>query len=475
MPPTQSNIQNTVDQAKELLNQEVGLSPALKAVILLLMDFLSALSSSHAKNSRNSSKPPSTDPNRTKTPKSSTGRKPGGQKGHKGTTLAPFDDPDDVVQLTVNRQLYSHLGKGKSVGTQQRQIIDVHISRFVTQYSAEIVEFEDGTRIVADFPDGVNCPVQYGNSVKAAAVYLSQFQLLPYDRLTDYFTHQLEIPISAGTLVNFDTKAADMLESFENICKLNLQLAAAMNVDETGVNVNGKGHWLHVCATPFWTLYAVHQSRGKKAFDEIGVLAEFDGVLIHDHWKPYYSSRPDLLHSLCNSHHIRELVFAHEQDGQAWAEKILQFLIDLNDAVDDAGGALSKEEQVKRIRTYRRILKQANIECPPPDESKRPAGKRGLLKRSKSRNLLERLINYEGDVLRFMTEIYVPFTNNLAENDIRMTKVQQKISGCFRSEMGAKNFCRIRGYLSTCRKHGVNPTDALELLFEGKLPDFCLA
>lgn len=473
MPPTQSNIQNTVDQAKVLLNQEANLSPALKAVVLLLMEFLIVLSSNQARNSRNSSKPPSTDPNRLKKSKSPTGRKPGGQNGHRGSTLEPFDDPDEVHQLKVDRSLYRQHGKAKSVGTEQRQIVDIHISRFVTEYSAEIVEFEDGTRVVADFPEGVNSPIQYGNSVKAAAVYLSQFQLLPYARLTDYFSDHLDTPMSAATLVNFNNKAFDLLESFENICKLKLQDAVAMHADETGVNINGKGHWLHVCATPLWTMYGVHSKRGKEAFDEMGILAEFEGVLCHDHWKPYYASCPDQLHSLCNSHHIRELVFAHEQDAQAWAEKILEFLVELNETVNDAGGVLDGEEQKKKIKQYRRILKQADSECPPPDESKRPPGKRGKLKRSKSRNLLERFIKYEADVLRFMTNIDVPFTNNLAENDLRMTKVQQKVSGCFRSLQGAKTFCRIRGYLTTCRKHGVSPTDALNLLFDGKLPDFC--
>lgn len=179
------------------------------------------------------------------------------------------------------------------------------------------------------------------------------------------------------------------------------------------------------------------------------------------------------MHSLCNSHHLRELTFAHEQDSQRWAAKLRQFLLDLNQQVIGADGVLTEEEQTKATTRYRRILKQAQSECPPPDESLRPAGKRGRMKRSKSRNLLERLISFEEDVLRFMTAVPVPFTNNLAENDLRMTKVQQKISGCFRSFHRAEVFCRIRGYLTTCRKHNVSYTEALNLLFQGRLPDFC--
>lgn len=473
MPPTQSNIQNTIEQAKTLLSEDTNCSPALKAVFLLLMDFLVVLSANQAKNSRNSSKPPSSDPNRAKKPKATSQRKPGGQPGHAGKTLEPFELPDEIQQLKVDRRLYRSHGKGRYVGTEQRQIVDIQITRFVTQYDAEIVEFEDGTRIVADFPDGVDRPVQYGNTVKAAAVYLSQFQLLPYARLADYFEQQLDIPVSTGSLTNFNTKAFELLDTFDNLAKNKLRGADVMNADETGVNINGKGHWLHVSATTLWTHYETHQKRGKEAFDDIGILAEFDGILCHDHWKPYYACCPSVLHSLCNSHHLRELTFAYEQDGQAWAEKIYLFLLKLDEMVNDAGGVLDSNEQKKQIKRYRRILKQGEIECPPPDESKRPPGKRGRLKRSKSRNLLERLVDFEDDVLRFMTNRHVPFTNNLAENDLRMTKVQQKISGCFRSLQGAQIFCRIRGYLTTCRKHGVNPTDALNLLFDGRLPNFC--
>jgi len=437
------------------------------------MNFLEVLSASQAKNSRNSSKPPSSDPNRPKNPKNKSTRKPGGQHGHRGITLEPFEQPDETLQLKVDRRRYRQHGKGQCVGTERRQIVDIQISRFVTQYDAEIVVFEDGTRIVADFPAGVNRPVQYGNSVKAAAVYLSQYQFLPYARLADYFDQQLGIPISTGSLANFNTKAFELLETFEDIAKRKLQESEVLNADETGININGKGHWLHVSTTALWTHYAIHKRRGKEAFDAIGIFDNFGGILCHDHWKPYYATCPTVFHSLCNSHHLRELTFAHEQDGQVWADKIAKFLVKLDEAVKDAGGALDKTQQRKQIQRYRRILKQAEIECPAPDESKRPPGKRGRLKRSRSRNLLERLIEFEDDVLRFMTRSDVAFTNNLAENDIRMTKVQQKISGCFRSLQGAQIFCRIRGYLTTCRKHGVNPTDALNRLFDGCLPDFC--
>ncbi len=201
----------------------------------------------------------------------------------------------------------------------------------------------------------------------------------------------------------------------------------------------------------------------------IGIMPEIKGILCHDHWKPYYTY--ECTHALCNAHHIRELTRAWEQDGQHWANRLKELLEEINRAVNDAGGFLNVIESDKYRQEYRLILKEAEKESPPPDETKRK-GKRGRLKRTKARNLLERLRDYEEDVLRFMDNEIVPFTNNLGENDIRMTKVQQKISGCFRSQEGAQFFCRIRSYISSCRKQDISSTTALDLLFQGKLPDF---
>ena len=203
--------------------------------------------------------------------------------------------------------------------------------------------------------------------------------------------------------------------------------------------------------------------------DDMGVLPRFKGILCHDHWKPYY--KIDCTHALCNAHHIRELTRAWEQDAQQWAKKLKSLLEIINCKVIDAGGALNAKEAAKYRRKYREIIKLGELECPEPIRPKKK-GKRGRIKRSKSRNLLERLRDFEEDTLRFMDNKLVPFSNNLGENDIRMTKVQQKISGCFRSIGGARIFCRIRSYLSTCRKQGVKSSQALDLLFNGKLPDF---
>jgi len=242
-----------------------------------------------------------------------------------------------------------------------------------------------------------------------------------------------------------------------------------VHADETGINVNGKRIWLHSASNERWTYYYPHAKRGTEAMNAIGILPKFNGILCHDHWKPYYTYA--CTHALCNAHHLRELERAWEQDHQAWARQMKGLLEEINRAVDQSGTNLSPKDAKRYREKYKALLKKAALECPPPDETKH-AGKRGRIKRSKARNLLERLMDYEDDVLRFMENEIVPFTNNLGENDIRMTKVQQKISGCFRSMDGAYMFCRIRAYLSTCRKNGVNPSEALRLLFAGEVPYF---
>jgi transposase len=311
--------------------------------------------------------------------------------------------------------------------------------------------------------------VQYGAGIKAHAVYLSQFQLIPYNRVGDYFADQLHIPISEGSIFNFNKQAHEALEAFETIAKEQLKTSPFAHADETGINKGGDRYWLHCVSNADWTLYFPHKKRGMEAFEAMGVLPWFKGILCHDHWKPYY--RLDCTHSLCNAHHLRELTRAWEQDDQRWAHDMKDLLEKINSRVNDAGGVLNAQQAGIYRARYRKLIKKGEIECPEPTRLKKK-GKRGRIKKSKSRNLLERLRDFENDVLRFMENEHVTFTNNPGENDIRMTKVQQKISGCFRSIEGAKIFCRIRSYLSSCRKQDIKASRALELLFSGRLPEF---
>lgn len=462
------DVTDTINQVEKQLAEDTEMSATTRSLIKVLILIVSLMANRLGLNSSNSSKPPSSDPNREKMRRKKTGKKPGGQKGHKGHRLEKVDNPDVIEKLKLDRRSLPK-GEYREIGYESRQVFDIRISCEVTEFRAEILEDQDGNRFVAEFPKGVTQPTQYGSGVKAHAVYMSQFQMLPYDRISDYFADQMGMPLSTGSLFNFNRCAYVALESFETMARLKLIEAVLAHADETGINVNGKRLWLHCFSTDLWTLLFPHEKRGSEAMDEMGILPNFKGILCHDHWKPYFMYA--CLHALCNAHHDRELTCAFEQDGQQWAKDMQALLNEINRKVQDAGGVLSSYLQKKYRIKYRGILDKADNECPPPD-TKRKKGQRGRIKKSKSRNLLERLRDFEDDVLRFMTSEIVPFTNNQGENDLRMTKVQQKVSGCFRSMEGAKFFCRIRSYLITCRKHGISPTTALDLLFQGKLPDF---
>jgi len=464
------DIQATIEKAQALIRDDEQLSAATKSMFEILILVITLLANRLNLNSTNSSKPPSTDPNRKKQARKKSGNKAGGQNGHVGTTLKKIDNPDRVKEIKVDRRTLP-AGQYQQVGFESRQVFDIDISRIVTEYRAQILENEKGHRFVAPFPKGVTKAAQYGVQITAHSVYLSQYQLIPYNRVQAYFADQLQIPIAEGSIFNFNKEAYGLLADFENRARTELAAAKVAHADETGINLGGKRHWLHCLSNDQWTCYHPHAKRGTDAMNDMGVLPMFSGILCHDHWKPYFTY--DCTHALCNAHHLRELERAWEQDDQTWAQQMKGLLETINGKVIDAGGALDQKGSQKYRQQYRNLLEQAEIECPEPIRDKKK-GKRGRIKKSKARNLLERLRDFEDEVLRFMDVDYVPFTNNLGENDIRMTKVQQKISGCFRSIEGAQIFCRVRGYLSTCRKHGVSSSHALGCLFDGKLPDFLL-
>jgi len=463
------NIDNAVQEAERLLATDENLSPAIKASFNMLLVVVKLLTDRLGLNSANSSQPPASDPNRKKKSRAKSATSRGGQHGHPGSNLEPVSEPDEIKRIVLDRRTLPR-GKYTEGGYESRQKFDIHISRHVTEYRAQVLINEKGRRFVAAFPEDVVRATQYGASIKANAVYMSMFQLIPYERIQTHFGELFNIPISAGSLYNFNVDAYERLALFDAVAKVQLRRGCVVHADETGINVDGKRRWLHNASCDRWTLIAPHAKRGKDAMDEINILPHFKGHLIHDHWKPYYKYK-DCHHVLCNAHHKRELIRAHEQDDQAWAKKMDELLDKINSAVKDAGGSLPVDECKRWRQKYRSLLKKAESECPPPDPVL-GRKKKGRVARSKSRNLLERLRDYEEDVLCFMGNKVVPFTNNQGERDLRMAKVQQKISGCFRSWKGAEVFCRIRSYLSTCRKHNVGVGEALECLFSGTWPDF---
>jgi transposase len=468
-------VEATIKTVQQLLAEEAHLSPALRAILEVMIMLVQIMANRLSLNSRNSSKPPSQDrfakDKDEKPAKDDTDKKSGGQPGRIGTTLKKIDNPDVTTHLTIDRTTIPP-DDYKFVGYDCRQVFDIDIRRVVTEYQAEILENPQGQRFTASFPAGVTKAVQYGNGVKAQSVYLSQYQFIPLKRVQEHFQEQLGLPISEGSIFAYNRQAYQMLEQFEQKLIVKLLNAKVLHADETGINIGGKTRWLHCVSSPLLTLYYAHEKRGVEAMSSMALLTLFSGILVHDHWKPYF--KLVCQHALCNAHHLRELAFAHEQEGQAWAKLMIDLLESILKDVYSQGGALPEDQAAHYRDQYRAILEQAEVECPPPPERQETDHKKGRLKRSKSRNLLERLRNYEKETLRFMTDMDVPFTNNQGENDIRMTKLQQKISGCFRSKEGADIFCRVRSYLSTCRKNNVSATDALTMLFEGRLPDFIL-
>jgi transposase len=461
-------IRSKVEQIKSLLREETAISPALLVAIETLLLVITILLDQVGLNSRNSSKPPSDDPNRQKKTRTGNGNKPGGQKGHPGSNLKPSDDPDEIVILNVDQSTLPH-GVYREDGFESRQVFDVNITVNITEYRAQVLIDQQGKRWVAPFPQDVVAHVQYGSSVKASAVYMSQSQLIPYNRVEEQFSDQFQLPLSAASVFNFNKDAFDRLAPFELWAKEKLLVAPLLHADETGINIASKKHWLHSLGTDRLTLFHAHAKRGSEGMDDMGVLPLFQGILCHDHWSPYFQYGGD--HALCNAHHLRELEWAAEQEKQAWAKKFQELLKEACHAKNLSTGCPDPATAQQFRERYRQILADAETECPPPDEKNRN-GKRGRLKRSKSRNLLERLRKHEHGVLLFLDDPRVPFSNNQAENDIRMTKVHQKISGCFRSPEGAAIFCRVRSFLITCQKNGISGMQALRDLFQGKLPDF---
>lgn len=467
------HFEKAIDKFKgdvERLSREVG---ALREENLRLAQRISELESRLNMNSRNSSKPPSSD-GLSKPPaaRKKTGKPPGGQKGHEGHTLRMVEDPDRVIthRVTECARCGRSLDRVASA-CEARQVFDLPpIAIQVTEHRSEKKDCPScGFESKAAFPPGVDQSAQYGPRVTACAVYLNQYHLLPYARLSEAMSDLFGCPVSQGTLVNATRAASERLRGVEQEIKQRIAEAPVVCFDETGMRVEGKGAWLHVASTDKLTHYAVHPRRGRQATDDIGILPGFTGTAEHDCWSPYLTY--DCSHALCCAHLIRELTFPAEECAQDWALDMTELLLEANEAVKEAKAlgrtGLSHSGLKGFEKRYKRILARGFAANPLPDTRDQPA-RRGRKKKTKARNLLERLRDYQCEVLRFMNDFSVPFTNNLAEADLRMAKVKQKISGTFRSRDGARDFCRIRGYISTARKNSVPAIGALVDVFLGK-------
>jgi transposase len=461
----------TVALVQQLLEQIA----AQQQTITQLAQRIEELEERLGRNSRNSSQPPSSDGFNRPSPRSlrqPTGRKPGGQPGHKGRTLRFSANPDHVVvhrpgQCAECGCPLDDVAPSAIVGTERRQVIDLPPLKLeTTEHQAySICCPQCAHRNCAPFPLEAGECVQYGPHLRALGVYLMSYQLLPYERTAELLTDLFGASPSEGTLYRAQQSAAWELEGVEETIRQSLRKAEVGHFDETGLYIGGKRHWLHVACTSQLTLYLAHPKRGEEGTRAMGVLPGFAGVAVHDGYSPFRVYGCE--HALCNAHHLRELTALEERGGQEWAEQMKGLLMQIKAAVnatrstgqtDLPAGSLLEFE-----RRYRQLLAQglkANPPNPPPKEPRR-----GRVKQSKAYNLLVRLRDHEEAVLRFMHDFRVPFDNNQAERDLRMAKVQQKVSGCFRTQDGATAFCRIRGYISTLRKQGLHVLSALVQVF----------
>ena len=464
--------QTNPDEVIALIEQQEARIKQQEARIAHLEARIAELEARLNQNSRNSSRPPSTDTyTRPQSQRKKGERPPGGQKGHKGQTLAKVDEPDEIIFHTVPvcEECGASLESEAPVKVEWRQVHDTPpLKVIVTEHRVESKQCPHcGRHNRAEFPPDVLYSVQYGPYLKALMVYLCIFQLLPYDRVSEFFSDLFERSVSKATLVKAVSECSQNLTGVEERIRELLAGAQVLNVDETGMRVVGIRQWLHVASTELLTIYANHRKRGSQAMNTMQILPKFRGVMVHDFWSPYfqYLSR----HALCNAHIIRELKGISENYGQKWSDHLHDLIYEIKEAVDTArhtSRSLTYQQSTDFEERYSRIL-ETGMEENPSSPLSEPIAKRGRKKQSKAKNLLDRCQKYQKEILSFMDDFTIPFSNNQAERDIRMMKLQQKISGTFRSEDGAANFCRVRGYISTVKKHNLPVLTSLVRAFKG--------
>jgi transposase len=436
---------------------------ALKAENAALKARIAELEHRLGLDSTNSSKPPSSDglkkpPRLTRSLRGRSDKKSGGQEGHKGDTLRQVPRPDVVIrhEACACEHCHAPLGAKPAIGVEKRQVFDLpERPLIVTEHQASQYRREQCRGVTrAAFPEGVNAPAQYGERFKAAAIYLNVQQLLPEDRcaqaLSDMFGAPSVCPASLTAWVG--KKDEQLKQVYERIGE-RVAAAKVRCLDETGYRVAGKPHWLHTTSTLAYTFYHAEEKRG-----EVPVALK-GGFVVHDHFNSYCKRMLNVAHVFCNAHHLRELDAVIVLDEEPWAEQMRDVLLEANAAVGEAREAGAKTLPPDRVKAFEerywaaiRLGLAFHREAAEGD----PKPKRGRPKRRPGHNLLNRLKKYKTEILRFMTDFDVPFTNNLAEQDLRMMKVRMKISGSFRTLDGAKIFARLRSVVSTARKQGFN-------------------
>lgn len=479
--PTTAEIRAIYQQGEEAT---VAVYERLVATIRALESRIRTLEDQLGKDSHNSSKPPSSDGLKKK-PQSmrhKSGKKSGGQEGHAGHRLEMVSEPQKVEVHSVSQCDHcqaSLAGVGVD-GYKKRQVFDLPVVELeVTEHQSEIKTCPVcGENTEAVFPDDVTQETQYGARVRAQMVYFNAYQFIPLERTSEVIEDLYQQPVAEGTVVAAAGRVGQQVAPVNEKIKNHLiQTEDPVGFDETGVRIDGKLNWLHSASTERVTYYEIHQRRGSEAMDHIGILPKRTGWSIHDYWKAYLKY-VNTQHGLCNAHNIRDLIFIVETEKQDWAGEMLDLLLKIKQTVeiskDDSQIALSEQQIASFNVQYDQIVSAGLLINPAP---KRTEGKRGRVKQSFTKNMLDRLFDHKEKVLAFMNDFTVPFENNLAERDIRMTKVKQKVSGGFRSDEGGKIFCLIRSYISTARKNGQPVLDVLykALLGSPYVPPFMAA
>jgi transposase len=424
--------------------------------------------------STNSSKPPSTDSKLTnkKNPKTKKSkRRRGAQKGHKGNFLKLSENPDTTNMLLP----YNCTRCNKSLDNVNNYKIDKRQVYDLPEIKVNVTEYQAHSKICPccntinkpKFPNHIKATTQYGENLKSFVSYCNTYQMLPYERITELINDIASHKISTGTINNFLKEYYRKLEKFEIDTKVLLKGQEVFHSDETGANIQGDTHWIHVVSSQIATLYMVHKKRGKEAINYMDILPDFKGILVHDHFSSYSSY--NCKHSYCNAHILRELNGISEKESVQWSKDLHILLTTMNNEVHKAKNSAKFQISVAKtkslIHSYKKITQSAFKYYPPPDKKvKKP----GRTKQAKGKNLLDRLVKYEDETLRFLVDFRVPFTNNLAERDLRMIKVKEKISGCFASFNGGEMFCRIRSYISTLKKNDMFVLQGLKNALAGK-------
>ena len=460
-----------------IIDQHTALDALTKAVekqrqIIRELELkIKALEKRQDQDSHNSNKPPSSDDpytkpdKKTKSRRENSGKKPGGQKDHKGYNLQPVDDPDHTIIIKVEGacECGRDLENATFIDYAIRQMFDIILPQLTsTQFCGEVKECACGKVHKADFPDYLNGKVQYGPEIKSFAVYLKHHGMISYERLQELYKELFEINLSQGTLVNFINECSKRLTPVNEEIKAAIITSDVVHFDESGFRILGSLHWLHSASTGMLTYYFAHKKRGTEAMTAMGILPFFTGTAIHDHWESYYTYA--CTHGLCNAHHLRELIYFTEHE-EKWAEKFIDCLIDAKKEKDESFILSGKRITYYKNRLKRILSEGLSLHPKIMKEDKT----RGRQKQTKQHNFLSRLSKKVDDVLRFIIDVAVPFDNNQGERDIRMLKVQQKVSGTFRSYSGARSFCIIRGYISTIRKNKQSVFDAIRSAWSSEI------